>query len=787
MSVSDYCAFFKRVTAHDPYPYQVRVAEALLAGKNVILRAPTGAGKTLAVSVPYLYAKRKGRGLGDKMIYSVPLRTLTLGIHSQIKALFSTDDPRPKFQGIVYHNGSHSVDPFFQYEEIITTIDQTLAAYLGASYGTAKRQRNVTRGALVGAYLVFDEFHLFDVDKLCYTTVEMLTRLSSCVRFVIMSATISDGAIRELRKNLGNVVVIDLSADELVKMNRGREKYIECRPYPLDSDEILSCKGRVIVICNTVDRAQDMWRALDRRNRAARRIILLHSRFTASDRADKERELLQVFGNEGTADSDAILVATQTIEVGLDITCDHMFTDLAPLNALVQRFGRCARFKNQRGHIYVHETLDSDGERYIRPYRNRELIERTWAELRAIRSLTPNAEMALILDVFNAHDAELFQGMFQRMRTDRYDFETEILFSNSRHSVNDYVRKIISSNVAVVREDHYRDYRETITIAPYILQAKLKKLAGGRMGYIREYDKDTNAYNYTPLDDPKQLDKFLHHIILFDRIASYNRHIGFIVDATPNNGTSPPAGYNSNDPIRRGYPCESFQRHCVETYNYARGVLAGKTVAMERLSRRYHLPPAELARVVAYITKFHDLGKLNIAWQAHIQTVQARNDPQNEIHTQNKYLAHATYDSDKHAYRRSKVGHSYEGGFMAFLIFRERFREDLAVIMAYTVIKHHSSNEGINTQYISDITIPDDVGQIYAQLDIQDVDLGCAFRAAKVCEGEGTVRRRKYIPLFTELEEYLHRNRVAYFPLIIFLRYVLVISDIHATDYYDLN
>ena len=68
--------FFKRVSGFTPYPYQIKAAELIFSGKNILLTAPTGAGKTWTALLPFLYAKWNGKPLADRCIFSLPLRTL---------------------------------------------------------------------------------------------------------------------------------------------------------------------------------------------------------------------------------------------------------------------------------------------------------------------------------------------------------------------------------------------------------------------------------------------------------------------------------------------------------------------------------------------------------------------------------------------------------------------------------------------------------------------------------------------------------------------------------------
>ncbi|MGO4119063.1 DEAD/DEAH box helicase, partial [Rhizobium ruizarguesonis] len=53
----------------EPYPYQKKVAELLMQSRNLVLTAPTGAGKTWAALSPFLYARKQKRDFADRVIY----------------------------------------------------------------------------------------------------------------------------------------------------------------------------------------------------------------------------------------------------------------------------------------------------------------------------------------------------------------------------------------------------------------------------------------------------------------------------------------------------------------------------------------------------------------------------------------------------------------------------------------------------------------------------------------------------------------------------------------------
>lgn len=99
----------------------------------------------------------------------------------------------------------------------------------------------------------------------------------------------------------------------------------------------------MLVCCNTVKRTQQVYDEMQRKLQGRAKVVLLHGRFNSKDRLDKEGIVQAATGSQSTEQKPIVLVATQVIEVSLDIDLDVIYTDPAPLEALIQRFGRINR------------------------------------------------------------------------------------------------------------------------------------------------------------------------------------------------------------------------------------------------------------------------------------------------------------------------------------------------------------------------------------------------------------------------------------------------------------
>jgi CRISPR-associated endonuclease/helicase Cas3 len=146
--------------------------------------------------------------------------------------------------------------------------------------------------------------------------------------------------------------VIELNSDDFADPTVQRRvraaKTLTCAPeqcrLPAGVAEFCAINHRAgtlsLVVANTVTRAREICLALEKGTPAE--IVLLHSRFRAGDRVAHTNQMSAPLPPEGR-----IVISTQVIEAGIDISADLLITDLAPYSSLVQRFGRVNRYGDQ--------------------------------------------------------------------------------------------------------------------------------------------------------------------------------------------------------------------------------------------------------------------------------------------------------------------------------------------------------------------------------------------------------------------------------------------------------
>jgi len=391
-------------------PFQKEVLRHLRAGRSVLLQAPTGAGKTRAALDPFLqnFAER-GDTLPLTCRYVVPMRVLAnqffhdydekmqrLDAHAQTRLT--------ELYGLIHkpiasvQTGEQRDDPLFESALTFCTIDQLLASVLAIPYGLSNSMANINVGAILSSYLVFDEFHLYplgDDGKSIFgartTVLQLLRLLKSITPFVLMTATFSSSLLKKLAELL-DAEIVDVTDDELIEIAQGRTRTFLRSDTPMDAAAIIADHTQhvnkcTLVVCNTVLRAQTLYRALRQAEAHGTRVVLLHSRFTKDDRKRLSEEVEQALGpaqwkNGHYTGPDIIVIATQVVEVGLNISVEVLHTENAPANSLVQRAGRCARFARQQGRVIVYPlpSREDGSATPTAPY-DKKVCEATWNAL----------------------------------------------------------------------------------------------------------------------------------------------------------------------------------------------------------------------------------------------------------------------------------------------------------------------------------------------------------------------------------------------------------------------
>ena len=224
----------------------------------------------------------------------------------------------------------------------------------------------------IGGYFIFDEIHAYSPEVFAQIKVFLeyvVTYLKGKV--FIMTATMPSFLKVELENAIGNFTSI-IADEQLYKtFNRHqvilKEGLLFNNLYLIEND--LRVGRKVLVVCNTVRQSQEVFRSL---KKYATNAVLLHGAFNGEDRTNHEKALKEGENNE--INPIQLLVGTQAIEVSLDIDYDVIYTEPAPIDALIQRFGRVNRNREKGICSVIVFKGANKNDKYIY---NTEKIERT--------------------------------------------------------------------------------------------------------------------------------------------------------------------------------------------------------------------------------------------------------------------------------------------------------------------------------------------------------------------------------------------------------------------------
>ncbi len=360
-------SFFYRT--HELYPLSLKTIDS--TKRHSIVVACTGAGKT-----DFLLKRTKGR-----IFYTLPFQASINAMFKRIaKDLQSTN---PELDIRLLHASSSIVESNGKNEEVAMqslfgSSIKILTPHQLASIAFGMKGFEALILDLENCDIILDEIHTYTgvSQAIVLKLVQILKRLNC--RIQIGTATMPSILYKKILEILNDdVLEVNLTIDEMDQFDRHIIYKIPSFKSSLPLiDSAIQSEQKVLIVSNKVTSAQNKYKYLKEKYKNIP-ILLLHSRFKRGDRNEKEKLLLGLNengkpnGNYNTSNKACIVVSTQIVEVSLDISFDVMITEAAPIDALIQRFGRINRKRTIEAigklkNIYVIAPPVSEAD--VKPY-----------------------------------------------------------------------------------------------------------------------------------------------------------------------------------------------------------------------------------------------------------------------------------------------------------------------------------------------------------------------------------------------------------------------------------
>ena len=650
-----------------------------------VLVAPTGSGKTAAVTLGWA-AHRLNRPTETprRLVWCLPMRTLVEqtadNVTEWFDALAGIDEARrlPRPEDVHVLMGGTASAKWLDVPErpavIIGTQDMLLSRALMRGYASSRALWPMEFALLhEDCQWVFDEVQLMGAGRATSAQLEAFrrdeaARAASSVgrgrpsRSLWISATLDPGWLATVdhpAPSATSVCTVDPTAtgdDRLARLARATKRLHRSHVTPasakktdLDSyvrefaDAVLQehrSGSMTLVIVNRVDRAQELYGAISKQaaksGLLAPTLVLIHSRFRP---ADRRREMEKV--TEDTNEAGRIVVATQAVEAGVDISAAVLFTEIAPWSSMIQRFGRANRYAEvpDGTDVYWIDLLDAvdagvasdkDAKKLAVPY--------TAEELQSGRE-----HLAQLTDVASVHlpapdDPEPPRRVIRRKDLDDL-FDTDPDLTGFDVDISPYVRdeddtdiRVFWRDLPIEGEDPPRPTREeicavSIRSAGEWLQ-KVRKLANGRV-FRRDPQwrpKDGDSETVPPGWMAFGGRPWPGLVLLADRAAGgYSANTGFTGDPkdVPNLIAEPNSLFTGSLDGEGGSPAtaptetdghDEDQLSQLDTVVSLTDHLQHVVEEADRLCGALNLDP-DLQAVVTRAARWHDLGKTHEVFQ----------------------------------------------------------------------------------------------------------------------------------------------------------------------------
>ena len=634
-----YAEFFKRATRDGvhphglgPFRYQRRLAEEPWPE---LLDVPTGMGKTAAVTLAWLWKSLHGdRDTPRRLIWCLPMRVLVEQTKRNVDAWLENVAASFGDQGVALPKaylliGGEVEDTWTESPKaraiLVGTQDMLLSRGLMRGYGMSRYLWPVHFALLHNdAFWVFDEVQLMGPGLATGAQLEAFRRsaevkLGNSSRSLWISATLNPSwlATVDFARYLNGTIPVRLSSEEkkssAVRQRREAVKRLRrastelgqenskagAKAYAAALVDEIAARHRpgtqTLVVVNTVERAQAIYQGLAKRSDRAEQ-LLVHARFRSAERG-KINERLRL-----TPDSGRIVVATQAVEAGVDISSATLFIELASWSSVVQRFGRCNRYGEcTEANVF---WIDLDVETDIKlalPY-GAEALASARERLRELKSASP-ANLPP-----TDESAPLWMVLRHKDLLDLFNTDSDL--SGFDIDVSPYIRDAEEIDAAVF----WRVFDDPN--APAQRAPSPDELCRASLTPLREYltrvrKVGRGAYRWDSLSE-RWLE--LHGdprpgmVLMLDAgLGGYDAELGFFATSIepvtplppPAKAIAAPAAYGS-DP-RSVQPFVELGRHLADVEDEARNLCA---------ALREPFAPA-----VARAARWHDVGKAHAVFQ----------------------------------------------------------------------------------------------------------------------------------------------------------------------------
>jgi len=359
-------------------------SRATAAEGHLILSAPTGSGKTEAA---LLWAGQQSQ---TRLLYLLPTRVTSNAMYERIKEY--TGDLTGLTHGtaglVIGEEQAWQKDAFtskmlysstLMQPATVATVDQLLLSKFNWTHWDLV-EINAAQSAVI-----FDEIHAYDLFTLGLILNAARELASRGARLCFMSATMPNflrKAIAQVLEPFGGHTWVDCP-----EAGEEQRHILWVRDQPLSTllPEIIAAykseKGqKVLVAVNAVDTACEIYQAL-KLELPPSEVMLFHGRFIEMHRRERERQIIEADDRPGGF----VAVVTQVVEVSLDIDYDVMFTQVAPVDALVQRSGRV----NRKGTKALVPVVVTQADERSKKVYGEAVLKDVWELLRNVQPGTP--------------------------------------------------------------------------------------------------------------------------------------------------------------------------------------------------------------------------------------------------------------------------------------------------------------------------------------------------------------------------------------------------------------